>query len=217
MKKGLNNDGVTLTLLLILTMIFKDKYLYLAPSLAISISILPYALTFLIPILIFNKQKIKLAKNALLTSALGVIAFYLIATILCSVSSNLDTALVDTTLRSIFTPYSINLGQIIVHYPDLTIFVLLGVYLLSHYILIAVYDAIKNTNTYLAFGIAVFTAFIIDTMLMVPFMHINDIYLTVTSLTDIIKYLTAAFIIVILTSTLLILGSPIFIKEKNNI
>ena len=188
----------------------------MAPNLTISISLFPYALTFLLSFLILHHFKIKTAQKALMTSALFVLWFYLIVTILCTISTHLDSMMIDQALRTVFTPNFFRLGSLIVYYPDMFIFFFLAIYLLSHNIMLSLYNAVKSaTNIHLGFAVAIFTTIIIDTMLMVPMSHINDIYLVEIDIVEIIRYLTGAFIITISTCLVLILSSPFWLKESN--
>ena len=215
MKKNLNKYSVILTLLVIGAFIFKDKFIYLAPSLQVSIALLIYPFTFLIPILIFNQTKASQAKKEILLSALFTVLFYLVVSLLCTISAHPDAGVIDTTLRALFTPNSFKISHFIIHYPDLVIIPFLAIYILSHYILLSVHDAIKYyTNTYLGFGFAVLIAFIIDTIFMVPLSHIKDIIAVNYAAIDLIKYLTANFIVVLLTSLVLIFSYPFFVKDK---
>ena len=215
MKKNSNNEQAILTLLLLITLLFRDKFIYLAPNLSASISLLTYSLTFLVPILIFNKYKSKEAKKAILLSALYVFGFYLVGALLCTISGNLTSAVADNALKVIFAPDKFYINNTIIHYPDLFVLAFLLIYIISHYILISVYDAINSyTNTYLGFGIALFMSFIIDTMFTVPLYHLSDIHLANIGVIEIIKYLTANFMVVISTSLILVLSYLALTKPK---
>ncbi|MDD2208089.1 MAG: hypothetical protein PHG03_01500 [Bacilli bacterium] len=218
MKKGPLTLSVIHIFFLSLAIIFKDKYIYLAPSLSVSISLFIYSFTFLFPVLIINWSKLKDAKNLIKISTKAMFIFILIITILSSISGNIDTEHIDSALKLIFTPNSINIKNIIIHYPNLNIIGIIITYYFSHTILISIYEALKEyTNKYLSYCLSIFIAFIIDTMFMVPLMHITDIYYANVVMLDIIKYLTAAFMVVIFTSLIIILIFTFYthFKEKN--
>lgn len=218
MKKGPLTLSVIHIFFLSLAIIFKDKYIYLAPSLSVSISLFIYSFTFLFPVLIINWSKLKDAKNLIKISTKAMFIFILIITILSSISGNIDTEHIDSALKLIFTPNSINIKNIIIHYPNLNIIGIIITYYFSHTILISIYEALKEyTNKYLSYCLSIFIAFIIDTMFMVPLMHITDIYYANVVMLDIIKYLTAAFMVVIFTSLIIILIFTLYthFKEKN--
>ena len=219
MKKGPLTLSVILMLLLITSFIFKEKYIYLAPSLNVSLSSFVYAFTFLIPIIIINKSKLKDAKNLIKISTKAMIWFIILITVLGSISGNLDSMEIEDSLRSIFTPNSLALGNIIIHYPNLNIIGLVLTYYFSHNILVSVYEALNSyTNKYLSYSISVFIAFIIDTMFMIPLLNISNIYYANIDMLDIIKFLTAGFMVVIITSLIMILIFSFYIhlKQKKN-
>ncbi|MDD4188026.1 MAG: hypothetical protein PHX04_04620 [Bacilli bacterium] len=219
MKKGPLTLSVMHIIFLITAIIFKDKYIYLAPSLSVSISLFIYAFTFLFPILIINWTKLKDAKNLIKISTNTMYLFIIIITILSSITGNLNSEHINSAIQLIFTPNSISINNIIIHYPNLNIIGIIITYYFSHTILISVYEALKEyTNKYLSYCLSIFIAFIIDTMFMVPLMHITDIYYANIVMLDMIKYLTAAFMVVIFTSLIMILIFTLYthFKEKKN-
>ncbi|NLL01647.1 MAG: hypothetical protein GX265_01315 [Mollicutes bacterium] len=220
MKKGSLKLSVLFITLLVITIIFKDKYIYLAPDLNISISSFIYAFTFLIPIIMINKSKLKDAKNIINISTLTMFLFIILITILCSIPANLDSQEIELSLRTILAPNKAAWGNFIIHYPDLNILGLIIVYYFSHSILISIYEALNTyTNKYLSYSLSLFIAFIIDTMFMIPILKITDIYYANLNMLDIVKSLTANFMVVIVTSLLMILIFSIYIypKEKKNL
>ncbi|MDD2504713.1 MAG: hypothetical protein PHF21_00370 [Bacilli bacterium] len=220
MKKGSLKLSMILISLLFISIIFIDKHVYLAPNLSVSISFFIYAFSFLIPILIINKTRFKDAKNIVEISAKSLLLFFLLITLLCSIQGNLESLLIDDSLRSIFAPNSIIIKNIIIHYPNLNLLALILVYYFSHNILISVYEALNYyTNKYLSYSLAVFIAFIIDTMFAIPLIYIKDIYYANLDILGIVKLLTAAFMVVIFMSLLMILMFILnsrFQKKKKN-
>lgn len=220
MKKGPLKLSVIFIILLVLTILFKDKYIYLAPSLNISISSFIYAFTFLVPIIMINKSKLKDAKNITRISTVTMFLFIILITILCSVPANLESKEIELSLRTILAPNKVALGSLIIHYPNLNILGLIIVYYFSHSILISLYEALKAyTNKYLSYSLSIFIAYIIDTMFMIPITKISDIFYSNLNMLDIVKDLTANFMVVIGTSLLMILIFSIYIypKEKKKI
>ena len=204
MKKGPFVSNAILAILLIISVIFKDKLVYLAPNLSVSISIFIYAITFLVPVFIATKYKYREAKKSLKNSALILILFYILTTILCTVSGNLESEIIDNALRMVFASNSIAIKSFILYYPDLNILGIGIIYLFTHNVLLSVFEALKSyTNAKLSYTISVFISFIIDTMFMVPIINIVDIYYANINMIGLIKLLTASFMVVIFTSLLM--------------
>ena len=216
MKKESNGVSTFLTVVLIIYTIFINKFVYLAPNLSVSIGLFIYPLTFLIPIIICNKQSPTDAKKAVLSSAFYLVIFYLIVTILSSVSGIVESTHITEALRTIFTPNSFMFGNTIIYYPHLFVFALLIVYIITRYILISVYEVLNHyTHTIFAFAVSLFIAFILDTILSVPLSNSAAIYFGDLGFIDVIKALTANFIIMVFTSLILIFIYPLSIKKKN--
>lgn len=218
MKKGPYISNGLLIITLLISIIFKNKFIYIAPGLDVSIAILSYSFTFLILGYILTKYNYKNAKKAINFSIIIVLSFLILTNILCIIPSNISSLEIQNSLRNIFTPNSIKLFGNIFYYIDLTIIIILLIYFLTHNIFISISDVLNTlTNKYIGFGISLFIAFIIDTMFMVPILHIKDIYYSSIETLDVIKYLTANFIVLIITSLLLLLiYTLIFQKKKNN-
>ncbi len=216
MKKGPYLTNIVLSLLLILAVIFKEKVIYIAPTLNVSMLTFIYSFTFLIPIILINKYNFKSAKQAITYSFMALIIFYLITTLLCTIPGNMEFLEVEDLLRKVFAPNSFSLGNMIIYYPDLTIPLLGIVYLLSHNILISTYEALTSfTNKYLSFSIAIFIAFIIDTMFSVPFIYFQEIFYNNIDMLDVIKYLTASYMVLIVFSLIMIFIYSLYINKKD--
>lgn len=215
MKKGPYISNGLLIITLLISIIFKNKFIYIAPNLEVSISIIIYSLTFLILGYVLTKYNYKNAKKTINYSILIVLLFLIITNILCFIPSNIDSLETQNLLRNIFTPNSMKLFGQIFYYLDLTIIIMLLIYFITHNIFISINDALNTfTNKYLSFGISLFIAFIIDTMFMVPILHIKDIYYSNIETLDVIKYLTANFIVLIITSLILLLIYTIIVQKK---
>ena len=214
-KESYLKDGLLIIVLLI-TLIFKNKSILIAPVLEVSISIFLYSFTFLILGYILTKYNYQEAKKAIKISIIFILLFLLIVSILNNIPGNAESE-INQALLNIFTPYNIFiLGQNIYIF-DLSILLILLIYYITHNIFISIDDTLNTiTNKYLSFGISIFIAFIIDTMFMVPTLYIKDIYYTNLVAFDIIKYLTANFMVLIIMSLLsLLIYTLIFQKKKN--
>ncbi|MFA7120435.1 MAG: hypothetical protein WC277_03065 [Bacilli bacterium] len=214
-KESYLKDGLLIIVLLI-TLIFKNKSILIAPVLEVSISIFLYSFTFLILGYILTKYNYQEAKKAIKISIIFILLFLLIVSILNNIPGNAESE-INQALLNIFTPYNISiLGQNIYIF-DLSILLILLIYYITHNIFISIDDTLNTiTNKYLSFGISIFIAFIIDTMFMVPTLYIKDIYYTNLVAFDIIKYLTANFMVLIIMSLLsLLIYTLIFQKKKN--
>ncbi|MDD2409733.1 MAG: hypothetical protein PHD03_03335 [Bacilli bacterium] len=216
-KESYFADGL-LIIFLLLTLIFKNKFVVIAPNLDVSISIFIYSFTFLILGYILTKYKYKEAKKTINISIILILLFLILNLILNNTPGNAESE-INQSLLNIFTPYNISiLGQNI-YLNDLSIILILLIYYITHNIFISINDTLNTiTNKYLSFGISIFIAFIIDTMFMVPTLYIKDIYYANLDAFDIIKYLTANFMVLIIMSLLsLLIYTLIFQKKKNQI
>lgn len=215
MKKGPYFASIILALLLIITIIFREKYIYLAPGLNVTISIIPYAFTFLIPIILVNKYKFKSAKKIINYSFFSILIFYAVVTILSSIPAAINFIETENIIREVFTPYSFTIFGLIIYYPDFTILGLALIYLLSHNILISVYEALcYYTNKHISFMFGLFISFIIDSMLLVPLLHFKEIFYKNIITIDIIKMLTAHFMIMIVLSLIISAIYSISIRKE---
>ena len=214
MKKGLYlKDGILIIVLLI-ALIFKNKFVVIAPNLDVSISIFIYTFTFLILGYILTKYNYKEAKNNIKTSIIIISLFLFLTTIINNIPGNNE---INQSLINIFTPYNISILDQNIYIFDLSIILILLIYYLTHSIFISINDTLNTiTNKYLSFGISIFIAFIIDTMFIVPTLYIKDIYYANLDAFDIIKSLTANFMVLIIMSLLsLLIYTLIFQKKKN--
>lgn len=215
MKKYPSISVTLLSIVLIISIIFKSKFIYLAPNLSVSIYIVLYAFTFLILGLVLTKYNFKEAEKALNQSIIFIVVFYLITSILCTIPGNIDSLTADIALRNLFTPYSFMLFGRIIYYFDISIIIILIIYSITHKVFISINDILNSyTNKYLSFGISIFIAFIIDTMFMVPILHIKDIYYSNLQTLDIIKFLTANFMMLIVMSLIMLLSYTIIVYKK---
>lgn len=218
MKKNYSNyHTILLTIILLLVNILRDKSILIATGLTVSINTLLYPLTFLLLIIIFKKYNLKTAKDAILTSSLTVILFYIIISILTSINGNIDSESFDNLLKLTFTPNYFSLYNIKIFYPKLL--PLLGstiIYIITHYIMLLTFEALEdNSNYFIAFILSIFISYTLDQMLFIPTINIVDMYYGIISYVDLIKELTANFLIMIMTSLIMIFSFPLCIKKKN--
>lgn len=204
------------TIILLLTAIFERKYVSLGTGLDVSISLFIYPITFLLVILALDEFGSKDAKKMLKTAAISTLVFFIIVVILNSVSGNFGSMNINSSLRNIFTPNSQLISTTVIYYPNLIhLLSLLIVFILTHYIIIAIYEALKDyTNYFTGFMLALLIAFIIDVMLQTSIVNIINIINSNINILDIIKILTSSFVVLIMTSLTLIFTFPIFHKKN---
>ena len=215
MKKGIQFYSGLLFILLIISILFKNKFIYLAPNLNISISIITYSLTFLILGIILTKYSFKNAKTALKNSIYYTLLFFFIVLILCNVPSNLNSMNIDLILRELFVPNNIIINGFDFRYIDLSLLFYLGVYFLTHFVFISINDIITSmSNKYLGYGTSIFISFIIDTMFMLPIFYYFEIYYGIFNFLDIIKLLTANYMALIILSLVSLLIYTLIAQKK---
>lgn len=217
MRKKINNTYLLLlSFLFLIGIIFSSKDIYIAPKLIINMGLLIYPITFLLIAIIYQKYQMKEAKRSIIESILIVLVFYLIASLFCSLNSTLDTKSVSVYLRNIFTPNYFELYNITFYYPNLfVLFGSCGIFYLSHYIFLVVYEACNDYVSYIiSFIIAILIAFIIDQMLYLPIIKLLDLLNNNLSLIAFIERLTANFIIVVISSAILTFIYPLCLKKN---
>ena len=215
MKKGFNFYNGLLFILLIISIIFKNKFIYLAPTLNISISIITYSLTFLILGIILTKYSFKQAKESLKNSIWLSLIFLFIILILCNIPSNMNSINNDLILKELFVPNNIVLKGLNFYYMDLSLLFYLGIYYLTHFIFISINDVITYiTNKYLGFATSIFIAFIIDVMFMVPIFYYFEIYYGIINFLDIIKILTANYMSLIVLSLVSLVFYTLIVQKE---
>lgn len=214
-KYSLNFISLLTTIILLICTLFERKYVSLGTGLDVSISLFIYPLTFLLTIIVLESFGSVETKKMLKNAAISIFSFFLIAIILNTISANTSSNIISSSLRNVLTPNSILISDIILFYPNLINFIgLLVVFILSHYIIIAIYDALKDyTNYFISFMIALLIAFIIDVMFQTSIMNIINIINNNLYIADIVKALTSSFVVLIITSLILIFIFPIFHKK----
>jgi uncharacterized PurR-regulated membrane protein YhhQ (DUF165 family) len=218
-KKKINNSYILLlTFLLLITSVFCGKQLYIAPRLIINSSMIIYPITFIVSIIIYEKYKMKEAKNAIITSILMILLFYLIGSILCSFNSTLDSKIISDSLRRIITPNYFSLYNMIIYYPNLiNLLTLCGCFYLSHYIMLVVYEVSKDYVNYIvAFIVSLLIAFFIDQMLYTSVTNLSLLVSNKISLVNYIELLTANYIVVVISTIIMTFILPLILKREKN-
>lgn len=207
--KNKKETNVFLTYLLltfvIICSIYKYKTIFLEPNnvLEISISNLVYPFTFLFTILFFRKNSFKDTHKVIIKTALTVLVFTCIVSLLNSIPGSYFSREADLALKSIFTPNYFMIGSTPIYYPDIlsTISFTLLFYF-SHILLIILYEAMEPfTYKFVAFSLSMFIPYALDTIC----------YTTITStfndveFTKLITNLTSNFVLVVIYSIIITL------------
>ncbi len=216
MKKKINNTSSILIIFLILCYTFQGKIINIAPSLNISISLLLYPLTFILTLIIYQKHGILESKKSIILSVLLLFTYILISSLLCNISSISSENAVSESLRNVFTPQNTTLYNLHIYYPNiLNTFLFIIVYTLSHYIFIVLYDGIKdNSNKYIGLILSLLIASILDQIMYLPITCIPTLVDKTITITELIKMLTANFIVIIFASVIILFISPIILREN---
>ncbi len=216
MKKKINNTSSILIIFLILCYTFQGKIVNIAPSLNISISLLLYPLTFILILIIYQKHGILESKKSIMLSALLLFTYILISSLLCNFNSITSGNAISESLRDVFTPKNITFYNLHIYYPNiLNTLLFLIVYILSHYIFITLYDGIKdNSNKYIGLILSLLIASILDQIMYLPISYIPSLLDKTISITELVKMLTANFIVIIFSSVIILFISPFMLKEK---
>lgn len=216
MKKIINNWGTTLFMFFIVSYLFLNKSINIGPSLNISTSLLIYPLTYLIVFVIYERFDISESKKSILISAALLCFFILLSIILCSISAVVSTNEISQSLRNILTPNVLPVLGFNIYYPSIikvSLFII--VFILSHYIFIILYDGIKESAHYLvSFILAIMIAFILDQIMFLPLSCLPELLNETISIIDVIKMLTANFIVVIFSSLGMLFITPFIVKTK---
>ena len=181
MKNIKNYYSIILFSILLLSLIFIEKYIYIAPNLNINSSLLFYSFIF-------------------------ILLFYIIVSILNTINSITTSKIITDSLREIFTPNNFTVGSKFIYYPKLEIVLTFSIiYFISHYIFITIYEAtIDFTYNIIAFILSLLIGFILDQLLFIPLSNIPNLIKEIIIYEDLIKLMTANFIIVIFTSIIML-------------
>ncbi len=217
MKKDGICYPIVLFILLLLTMMFANKYVYLAPNLNVSESMLIYPFTFLIVALMYKKYNMRYVRKTLFIGFILIIIFYLLMSIFNTIDGITSSNEIANSLREIFTPFSFTISDKFIYYPDIALLLTFTViYFISHFIFITIYEAIEGiTNHLIGFILSIMIGFTLDRILFVPLSNIPYIIDGTLSYESLIELMTANFITLIFSS-LIILGIYAIAYKKVN-
>ena len=206
MKKLINYYPIILFIIILLSMVFMEKYINIAPNLNINTSLLIYPFSFLLLISIYEQKGIKYTKQNLFYCFILLLLFYLIASILNSLDSITSSKIITDNLREIFTPNNFIINSKFFYYPKLEFLLTFSViFFISHYIFITIYEAVLDiTYDIIAFILSLLIGFILDQLLFVPLSNITNLINQTLIYEDLIKLMTANFIMVIFTSIIML-------------
>lgn len=205
-KKGIKKSTfITYLLILFIVIcgIFKYKNIFIEPNnvLEVSISNIIYPFTFLFIILIYNIIGFKETHKTIIKTTILFILFILFISILNSVPGNYSTREVDMALKTVFTPNHFMIGTNTIYYPNiLNVISFTLLFYFSHTLILILYEAMEPyTKKFIAFSLAMFIPFALDTLC---YVSINDVFNEIKFET-VITHLTSNFIIVIIGTLLM--------------
>ena len=205
MKKIINYYPIILFMITLLSLIFMEKYLHIAPNLNINSSLIIYPFSFLILTTIYHHKGIKYTKQTIFFTFLFLLLFYFMMTILNSIEGITSSKNITDSLRTIFTPNSFTIDSKFIYYPKLEIVLTFSlVYFISHYIFITIYEATLDvTYNIIAFILSLLIGFILDELLFIPLSNLSNLINKTMIYEDLIKLMTANFIMVIFSSIII--------------
>lgn len=205
-KKGIKKSTfITYLLILFIVIcgIFRYKNIFIEPNnvLEVSISNIIYPFTFLFIILIYNIIGFKETHKTIIKTTILFILFILFISILNSVPGNYSTREVDMALKTVFTPNHFMIGTNTIYYPNiLNVISFTLLFYFSHTLILILYEAMEPyTKKFIAFSLAMFIPFALDTLC---YVSINDVFNEIKFET-VITHLTSNFIIVIIGTLLM--------------
>lgn len=218
MNKKVFTYTILLTFTFLLSITVTDKLLYIAPHLIISASLIAYAITYLLTAKLNEETTIDTTKLILKKIVIGTSLFYIIIIFINSLSGLTDVKEVTSALREIFTPNKLAIFNINIYYPNLiNLISCLFIFYLTHNIFSITFEITKDyTNKTISFIISILISFIIDQMIYISITNFIPLYKEHITLTNYIETLTAAFIIVILTSIIMTIIYSIIQKRSKN-
>lgn len=200
-KKGKNtNTFITYLLItfIIICSIFRYKTIFIEPNnvLEVSISNLLYPFTFLFIILINKKSNFKDTHKIIIKATLIFLIFNILITILNTIPGNYYSRNIDLALKEILTPQYLLIGNQPIYYPSIINIISFSLlFYFSHILIIILYEAMESyTKKFVAFALAMFIPFALDTLCYVT---INDT-INLVEFSKMITNLTSNFVIVII-------------------
>ena len=214
-KKKNYNYALILFILVLLSYLFNTINVNIYNNASISIGVLLYSLTFLVSSIMIERNKMKDCKKYVLSSIKYLVLFFIIATIMCQVSSSNDLI---NSIKNVFTPNVYSIYSYNIYYPDIyKLVTYLIVYYFSHYIFFISYEVTYENAGYLvAFLISTLIGFILDQMIFTTVYNFPYLFTNKIVLYDFLNILTSNFIVTLSSSIILLLFVPIFNRKKGS-
>ena len=208
-----------LSTILIATYIFTLKNYEPARNIVLTGGIIIYPLSFLILTLISKYYGFKEARKSVFISSLIYISFIVIMMIGIFPLSNIETSSYSSIVQFIFAYKSFIVGDFIIYYPIIgQFFSVLISYVVSHLLFATIYNAVSRfTIDYLAVGLSLFIAYILDRLLFMPILFVDGLISESKSFDYLIQCLTSEFIAAIMITILIIIVYTLFTTIKNAI
>lgn len=177
-----------------------------APNIFIMGGIIVYPITFLITSYISKYYGFKESRKSIFIACGLYLAFMILMMISIIPTSNNATSGYNMVLQYLFTNNVYNIGDTRIFYPTLgQYFSVVISFLVSHLLYAAIYNAInKFTVDYLAVGLSLFIAYIIDRLIYMPILYAEGLINGSNTFDYFIKCLTSEFIAAILCSLIII-------------
>ncbi len=177
-----------------------------APNIFIMGGIIVYPITFLITSYISKYYGFKESRKSIFIACGLYLAFIILMMISIIPTSNNATSGYNMVLQYLFTNNVYNIGDTRIFYPTLgQYFSVVISFLVSHLLYAAIYNAInKFTVDYLAVGLSLFIAYIIDRLIYMPILYAEGLINGSNTFDYFIKCLTSEFIAAILCSLIII-------------
>lgn len=214
-KKKNYNYALILFILVLLSYLFNTINVNIYNNASISIGVFLYSLTFLVSSIMIERNKMKDCKKYVLSSIKYLVLFFIIATIMCQVSSSNDLI---NSIKNVFTPNVYSIYSYNIYYPDIyKLVTYLIVYYFSHYIFFISYEVTYENAGYLvAFLISTLIGFILDQMIFTTVYNFPYLFTNKIVLYDFLNILTSNFIVTLSSSIILLLFVPIFNRKKGS-
>ena len=205
--------------ILIAAFIFTLKNYEPARNIILTGGVIVYPFSFLILALISKYYGFKEARKSVFISALIYVSFIIIMMIGIFPLSNIETSTYSSFVQYIFANKSFTIGNFIIYYPILgQFFSVLIAYVVSHLLFATIYNAVsKFTIDYLAVGLSLFIAYILDRLIYMPILFIDGLITESNTFDYLIKCLTSEFIAAIMITILIIIIYTLLTTIKNAI
>ena len=196
-----------LTVLLIVTYIFTLKLYEPVNNLVLTGGILSYPFTFLIIALISKKYGFKSARKSIFISSALYLLFAVFAIIGILPKSNEASNQYNIIVQYLLANNYIDTLGFRLFYPTLgQFFGVVIAYIVSHLLYSTVYNAIHSfTVDYLANGLGIFIAYIIDRILFVFILFAQGLFKGDNTFGYVIQVLTSEFMFAILAAVIIII------------